>query len=70
VRAFEVNAADYLLKPVEKGRLREAINRARERIEHAEIVAEQGVRVGAAIGQRLQVRRLQSRIIRERLLKR
>ena len=49
VRAFEVNAVDYLLKPVEKTRLREAINRAQERIEHAEIVAEQGVRVGHAI---------------------
>jgi len=48
VRAFEVNAVDYLLKPVEKSRLREAINRAQERIEHAEIVAEQGARVGAA----------------------
>jgi len=49
VRAFEVNAVDYLLKPVEKTRLREAINRAQERVEHAEIVAEQGVRVGHAI---------------------
>ena len=49
VRAFEVNAVDYLLKPVEKSRLRDAINRAHERIEHAEIVAEQSVRVGAAL---------------------
>jgi two-component system LytT family response regulator len=49
VRAFEVNAVDYLLKPVERARLREAINRALERIEHAEIVAEQGARIGAAI---------------------
>src|SRR5580765_5071820 len=49
VRAFEVNAVDYLLKPVEKARLRETLNRAQERIEHAEIVAEQGARVGAAI---------------------
>jgi two-component system, LytTR family, response regulator len=49
VRAFEVNAVDYLLKPVEKSRLREAINRAQERIEHAEIVAEQGDRLGQAI---------------------
>ena len=49
VRAFEVNAVDYLLKPVEKTRLREAINRAQERIEHAEIVAEQSTRVGIAI---------------------
>ena len=49
VRAFEVNAVDYLLKPVEKARLREALNRAQERIEHAEIVAEQASRVGAAV---------------------
>jgi len=49
VRAFEVNAVDYLLKPVEKTRLREALNRAQERVEHAEIVAEQNGRVGEAI---------------------
>jgi two-component system, LytTR family, response regulator len=49
VRAFEVNAVDYLLKPVEKARLREALNRAQERIEHTEIVAEQASRVGAAV---------------------
>jgi DNA-binding LytR/AlgR family response regulator len=49
VRAFEMNAVDYLLKPVDKKRLRETLNRAQERIEHAEIVADQTVRVGAAI---------------------
>jgi two-component system LytT family response regulator len=49
VRAFTVNAVDYLLKPVEKARLRETLNRAHERIEHAEIVAEQASRVGAAL---------------------
>jgi two-component system LytT family response regulator len=49
VRAFEINAVDYLLKPVEKARLREALNRAQERIEHAEIVAEQTERIGDAI---------------------
>jgi two-component system LytT family response regulator len=49
VRAFEVNAVDYLLKPVEKTRLREALNRAQERMEHAEIVSEQATRVGAAV---------------------
>ena len=50
VRAFEVNAVDYLLKPVEKARLRQTLNRAQERIEHAEIVAEQVSHVGAAKG--------------------
>jgi two-component system LytT family response regulator len=49
VRAFEVNAVDYLLKPVERARLRETVNRAQQRIEHAEIVAEQASHVGAAI---------------------
>ena len=49
MRAFEVNAVDYLLKPVEKARLRETMNRAQERIEHAEIVEEQTTHVGQAI---------------------
>ena len=49
VRAFEVNAVDYLLKPVEKTRLRATLNRAQERLEHAEIVAEQGSRLTEAI---------------------
>jgi two-component system LytT family response regulator len=33
VQAFEVNAVDYLLKPVEKSRLRETLNRAHFRLE-------------------------------------
>jgi two-component system LytT family response regulator len=49
VRAFEVNAVDYLLKPVDKSRLRQTVNRAQERLEHAEIVAEQASHVSAAI---------------------
>ena len=49
VRAFEVNAVDYLLKPVDKTRLREALNRAQERIEHAELAAGHGSRIGDAI---------------------
>ena len=48
IRAFEVNAIDYLLKPVEKARLRETLNRARDRIEHSEIVAEQASRLRIA----------------------
>ena len=48
IRAFEVHAIDYLLKPVEKARLRETLNRAQERVEHAEIVADQASRVYAA----------------------
>jgi two-component system, LytTR family, response regulator len=49
VRAFEINAVDYLLKPIDGSRLRETLNRAQERIEHAEIVADQTSRVGLAI---------------------
>ena len=48
MRAFEVNAVDYLLKPVEKTRLSEALNRAQERIEHAESSPSRR-RVGAAM---------------------
>jgi two-component system, LytTR family, response regulator len=33
INAFEVNAVDYLLKPVERGRLRETLARARDRLE-------------------------------------
>jgi two-component system LytT family response regulator len=36
IRAFELNAVDYLLKPVDRARLRETINRANERLEHSE----------------------------------
>lgn len=36
VRAFELNAIDYLLKPIEKARLRETLNRAAERLEQTD----------------------------------
>lgn len=36
VQAFEVNAVDYLLKPIEKARLRETLNRAHERLEQTD----------------------------------
>ncbi len=36
VQAFELNAVDYLLKPVEKGRLQATIERAQERLEQTE----------------------------------
>jgi two-component system, LytTR family, response regulator len=48
VRAFELNAVDYLLKPVDRARLREAVNRAQERLERAEMRIEAETRVGAA----------------------
>lgn len=36
VQAFEVNAIDYLLKPIDKSRLRETLNRAHERLEQSD----------------------------------
>jgi two-component system LytT family response regulator len=33
IKAFEVNALDYLLKPIDKGRLAEAIGKAKKQIE-------------------------------------
>jgi two-component system LytT family response regulator len=41
VRAFELNAVDYLLKPVDRTRLRECLNRAQERLEREDLRAEQ-----------------------------
>ena len=49
VRAFELNAVDYLLKPVTKERLREALGRVRQRIEEQEAAEEQRARVDAAV---------------------
>ena len=48
VRAFELNAVDYLLKPVDRARLRETLNRAHERIERSEERGDDGRRIGAA----------------------
>jgi two-component system LytT family response regulator len=48
VRAFELNAVDYLLKPVDGARLREALNRAQERLERADFRVEAVARMDAA----------------------
>jgi two-component system LytT family response regulator len=48
VRAFELNAVDYLLKPVDRARLRETISRAQERLERAEAPVEAAARLTAA----------------------
>jgi len=48
VRAFEVNAVDYLLKPVEKSRLRETLNRVRERLEQIDSQATEAANLKAA----------------------
>jgi two-component system LytT family response regulator len=47
VRAFELNAVDYLLKPVEPGRLRETISRAIDRLDSAD-AAGSAARIAAA----------------------
>lgn len=48
VRAFELNAVDYLLKPVDRARLRQTIDRARKRLEQAESRRETAKRIDAA----------------------
>ncbi len=45
VRAFELNAVDYLLKPVEAGRLRETLSRAIDRLDRADVRADDVVRL-------------------------
>jgi two-component system LytT family response regulator len=37
VKAFELNAVDYVTKPVSEGRLREAFRRVRDRLERADL---------------------------------
>jgi two-component system LytT family response regulator/two-component system response regulator LytT len=65
IEAFEVNAVDYLLKPVEQGRLEVAVDRARRRIGN-DRQAEPGVKSAAELEKILQlVAERQSR--RERL---
>lgn len=48
VQAFEVNAVDYLLKPVEKSRLRETLNRAYERLEQTDFRERESANLKAA----------------------
>jgi two-component system, LytTR family, response regulator len=43
IKAFEMNAVDYLLKPFAKARLYQAIERARQRIESKTPVVQQGI---------------------------
>ena len=48
IRAFQLNAVDYLLKPVGRMRLRETLVRAHERQRHAGLAAEQLLRINLA----------------------
>jgi two-component system LytT family response regulator len=47
VRAFELNAIDYLLKPVQPARLRLTLTRAHERLEHGDFRTADAERVRA-----------------------
>ncbi|MBC8085662.1 MAG: response regulator [Phycisphaerae bacterium] len=47
VSAFEANAIDYVLKPIEPARLRQTLSRAQERLEHADFLLTEGERVKA-----------------------
>ena len=48
IQAFEVNAVDYLLKPVERTRLRETLNRAQEWLEREDFKADSAQRLRSA----------------------
>ncbi len=48
VQAFEVNAIDYLLKPVDRSRLRETLNRAQERLEQTDFREQEAEKIKAA----------------------
>jgi two-component system LytT family response regulator len=49
VRAFEMNAVDYLLKPVDAARLREMISRAIDRLDRAEARSAAKAAVASAV---------------------
>jgi two-component system LytT family response regulator len=48
VRAFELNAVDYILKPVEPARLRQTIDRVKERLEREDYHLQETDRIQAA----------------------
>lgn len=48
VQAFELNAVDYLLKPVERQRLGETLNRAAERLEQSDWREDESEKIKAA----------------------
>ena len=49
IQAFEVNAVDYLLKPVEAARLRETLNRVHERLEQSDAIGAETQKVRKAV---------------------
>jgi two-component system response regulator LytT len=56
VEAFEVNAIDYVLKPVEKARLEQAVQRARRRLETEGPLNEHIEKIVKLVGEREQRR--------------
>lgn len=48
LQAFEINAVDYMLKPVDRSRLRETLNRAHERLEKSDFREREVERIEAA----------------------
>ena len=51
VRAFELNAIDYLLKPVDRSRLRDTLNRAQDRLERSDLRDSEVERLKAAVAE-------------------
>jgi len=51
VRAFELSAIDYLLKPVDRTRLRETLNRANERLEQADWRGREATRLNKVVAE-------------------
>lgn len=49
IQAFEINAVDYLLKPVERTRVRETLNRAHERLDQSDFREREAANVRAAM---------------------
>lgn len=49
IQAFEVNAVDYLLKPIEAARLRETLNRVQERLEQNDFRETEAEKVKKAV---------------------
>ena len=48
VQAFEIGAVDYLLKPIDRSRLRETLDRAHERLEQIDYREQEAARIKAA----------------------
>ncbi len=49
IQAFELNAVDYLLKPVESARLQNTLNRAAERLDHFDWREQENIRLETTI---------------------